>query len=100
MKKPKPPSQAELNADAARSVEEWMAELEKSAKNDVGLTRREIQEVVGHSTNWVCTLLLKAKAAGRLEIGKAMRESLDGRSVPVPVYRFITPKRRKPITLR
>lgn len=51
-----------------------------------GLTAAELVDRSGMSEKWVRKRLRALKTAGRLAVGRAGRETIDGRVVRVPVY--------------
>lgn len=64
-----------------------------SASDDaagVGLSTAQLCLATGRSDKWVRRRLWRLKAAGRLVITQAMRESLSGALVAVPVYSMAT----------
>lgn len=84
---------------ASISMDEWLAELESlrrkgGPKGAEGHTSGEIRDHLGLGGRTVLRLLREAKAAGRLQVGTAARESLDGRQVMVPVYKIVAGKKK------
>lgn len=77
---------------------DWLAaieELARTGRNDTGETTREISDRIGRCMSYVQCLLQKAKALGRLEIGRREEETIDGRLAPKTVYRILPAKKGK-----
>lgn len=70
-----------------RMIEKALTSLRKVA-NDEGDTAEELAAKVGHDVKWVHKRLKAAKAQGKLIVGRAQRERLDGKTTTVPVYRI------------
>lgn len=70
-------------------VDEWLAELARlGARNDEGLTTNEIAEALGCHDRQARRYIRKAMAQGWVRRGQRTVEGIDGRQMPVPVYRI------------
>ena len=67
---------------------EQFARAMSNAPDDAGETAIEIAERLGISIDLVRRRLRRAQRAGRLIVGRALRERIDGQPCPVPVYRL------------
>ena len=73
-------------------TEEWLAELDAAMNSagDDGVTITEISDATGHCSSWISKRLRKLIADGRIAVGRARRQAIDGIMRPVPVYRWVT----------
>lgn len=71
---------------------EWVrafeAVLATRPADDEGMDRHEIQDALKMSEGKVGDLLRSLHRQGRLASGRGYRQSIDGRMLPVPVYRL------------
>lgn len=75
--------------------EEWLTELARvSAKNDEGLTMRELVERMGKSSPTIREMLFRAKDKGWLTVGRRTIERLGGGPMHIPVYVIRKPGKR------
>lgn len=76
------------------NAQEWLAELERVSQpqqiGDTGFrTTREISAALNYNEARVKEMLRRAKAVGRLQVGREHRPSLIGMAL-VPVYRVVS----------
>lgn len=73
------------------TFDEWAAELERASRHvasDDGLTAEELCCHLAKSPGTVRRILKALHAEGRVVVGRRSIRTLDGRMLPVPVYKI------------
>lgn len=79
---------------ASVTIDELLDELVRASTTAAEgyLTIEEICAGTGRSRQSVLKALKEAKRSGRLSVGRVLRETIDGRLIPIPAYK-ISPRR-------